>query len=95
MEFWVWKTDDVLILIFDEGRLLKQISFCQTQYSNIPLFQLWAKRTEFGEGQNLFKKENFENPGKERWVFTMPNELVINARPHETRVALIENGIVV
>jgi ribonuclease G len=25
----------------------------------------------------------------------MPNELVINARPHETRVALIENGIVV
>lgn len=25
----------------------------------------------------------------------MPNELVINARPHETRVALIENGVVV
>jgi ribonuclease G len=24
----------------------------------------------------------------------MPNELVINARPHETRVALIENGII-
>lgn len=25
----------------------------------------------------------------------MPNELIINARPHETRVALVENGIVV
>jgi len=25
----------------------------------------------------------------------MTNELVINARPHETRVALVENGTVV
>ena len=25
----------------------------------------------------------------------MSNELIINARPHETRVALIENGVVV
>lgn len=25
----------------------------------------------------------------------MPNELIINARPHETRVALVENGVVV
>jgi ribonuclease G len=25
----------------------------------------------------------------------MTNELVINARPHETRVALVENGVVV
>ena len=25
----------------------------------------------------------------------MPNELIINTRPHETRVALIENGVVV
>ena len=78
MEYWVWKADDDLILISDEGYLYKIDLIPPNptfQHSNIPSFQ-YSTTFDYRKPliSNLVKKTKFSkleliNPQKEACIF--------------------------